>query len=151
MNSTPHSALIISCISAHGTAPDQLFDVLHAIQAELGYIPEQCVAQIAGAFNRSRAEIHGVISFYEDFRHTPAGERVLSICRAESCQAMGSDLLESKASEILGIGFDETSADGSTTLRATYCLGACACSPTITLDGELHVRVSPDDLEALLT
>ena len=130
--------------------PGPLLLVLHAIQEELGYIPEEAVPQVAEGLNLSRAEVYGVMTFYHYFRHSPPGRHVLRICRAESCQAMNGAALEAQAQRSLDIKFHETSADGAVTLEAVYCLGACACSPAVMLDGELHGRVTPARLEQLL-
>ncbi len=130
--------------------PGPLLLVLHAIQEELGYIPEEVVPQVAEGLNLSRAEVHGVMTFYHYFRHTPPGRHVLRICRAESCQAMNGAALEAQAQRSLDIKFHQTSADGAVTLEPVYCLGACACSPAVMLDGELHGRVTPARLDQLL-
>jgi formate dehydrogenase subunit gamma len=130
--------------------PGPLLLVLHAIQEEFGYIPDAAVPQVAEGLNLSRAEVHGVMTFYHFFRHTPPGRHTLRICRAESCQAMNGAALELQAQRSLDISFQETSADGAVTLEAVYCLGACACSPAVMLDGELHGRVTPARLDELL-
>jgi formate dehydrogenase subunit gamma len=133
------------------TQPGALLPVLHAVQDELGYIPPETVPAIAAALNLSRAEVHGVISFYHLLRSTPPGEKTVYICRAESCQAMGSAALEQLARKQLGINFHETSADGRVSLEPVYCLGNCACSPSVMIDDKLHSRVTPDELEELLS
>lgn len=130
--------------------PGGLLPLLHAIQADLGYIPTQSVQGIARAMNLSRAEVHGVISFYHDFRTAPAGRHVLQICRAEACQAMGSQTLEQHAKKTLGIDYGETTANGKLSLQPVYCLGNCACSPSIRLDDSIHARVDEARLDALL-
>jgi formate dehydrogenase subunit gamma len=130
-----------------------LLPVLHAIQDKLGHVPRDAVPMIARALNLSRAEVHGVIGFYHDFRSEPAGEHLLQLCRAEACQAMGSRELERHARERLGIGYGETTADGRFTLEPVYCLGNCACAPSLRIDDDVHARVSPqrfDDLIATL-
>ena len=130
--------------------PGPLLLVLHAIQEELGYIPEDALPQVAEGLNLSRAEVHGVMTFYHYFRHSPPGRHVMRICRAESCQAVNGAALEAQAQKSLAIKYHETSADGAVTLEPVYCLGACACSPALMLDGELHGRVTPARLEQLL-
>jgi len=130
--------------------PGGLLPLLHAIQAAIGYVPTASVAEIAAALNLSRAEVHGVISFYHDFRSEPAGRHVLQICRAEACQAMGSRALEAHAKNTLGIDYGDTTADGAISLQPVYCLGNCACSPSVRIDDDVHARVDTDRLDALL-
>jgi formate dehydrogenase subunit gamma len=125
-----------------------LMPALHAIQDELGYIPDAAVASLADAFNLSRAEVHGTISFYHDFRTTPPGRHVLKLCRAEACQAMGADALAEHVKARLGCDFKQTGR-GDVTLVDTYCLGNCACSPALMLDGTLHGRVTPARFDEL--
>ncbi|WP_051068489.1 formate dehydrogenase subunit gamma [Thiobacillus denitrificans] len=127
-----------------------LLPALHQLQEKLGYIPDDAIADLARTHNMSRAEVVGVIGFYHDFHRTPPGRQRLRICRAESCQAMGADALAMHASERLGVEFGATTADGEVTLEAVYCLGNCACSPAVMLDGELHGRVSTERLDAIL-
>ena len=130
--------------------PGALLAVLHAVQAEAGYLPADALNRIAVAFNRSRAEIHGVVSFYQDFRTAPGGRHRIQICRAEACQSMGSAALEAHARVLLGVDFGETSADGAITLEPVYCLGNCACSPSVRIDDRVHGRVDAGRLEALV-
>lgn len=124
--------------------------MLHAIQHALGYIPAESVPVIARALQLSRAEVHGVISFYHDFRSAPAGRHTLQICRAEACQAMGARALEDHARASLGIDYGDTTADGAFTLEPVYCLGNCACSPSVRIDDDIHARVDPARLDELL-
>lgn len=130
--------------------PGALLPILHAVQDELGCIPASTVPVIAQALNLSRAEVHGVISFYPFFRSQPAGKKIVYICRAESCQAMGSAALEAHAKQSLGIDYHQTTADGAVTLEPVYCLGNCACSPSVMVDGELHSRVSAARFDELV-
>jgi formate dehydrogenase subunit gamma len=127
-----------------------LMPVLHSIQESFGFIPRDAVSMLAGAMNLSRAEIHGVMSFYHDFRSEPAGEHIVQLCRAEACQAMGARALEAHARERLGIGFGETTADGRFTLEPVYCLGNCACSPSIRVDDKTFARVNAEKFDALV-
>jgi formate dehydrogenase subunit gamma len=120
------------------------------VQGEFGFIPSGAVPVIARALNLSRAEVHGVVSFYHHFRSKVPGRHVLQICRAESCQAAGGRALERHAQQRLGVGFGETTPDGRVTLEAVYCLGLCACSPAAMLDNEVHGRVTPERLDALI-
>ena len=129
---------------------DQLLPILHAIQNLLGYVPPGSVPLIANALNLSRAEVHGVISFYHHFRSTAPGRHVLRLCRAEACQAMGARAIESHVRSRLGIGFNETSADGAVTLEAVYCLGNCACAPSAMLNDHVHGRLSIEAIDQLL-
>jgi len=131
--------------------PGPLIEVLHAIQAELGYVPPAAVPLVASELNLSRAEVHGVVSFYHYFRSTPPGAHTVSVCRAESCQAMGAEALAAHARRRLGVDFHETTPDGRFSLEPVYCLGNCACSPAVMIDGRLHGRVTPERLDALLS
>lgn len=126
-----------------------LLPILHGIQEEFGHVPAETLPIIAEALNISRAEVHGVVTFYHDFRSHPAGRHVLKLCRAEACQSMGGDAIAAQIQQLLGIGFHETTKDGSVTLEPVYCLGLCACSPTAMLDGELIGRLDADKLEEI--
>jgi formate dehydrogenase subunit gamma len=130
--------------------PGPLIEVLHAIQAELGYVPPAAVPLVASELNLSRAEVHGVVSFYHFFRDTPPGAHTVSVCRAESCQAVGGEALAEHARRRLGVDFHGTTPDGRFSLEPVYCLGNCACSPAVMIDGQLHGRVSPERFDALL-
>lgn len=127
-----------------------LLPILHDVQHAVGYIPAVSVPVIAQALQRSRAEVQGVISFYPHFRETPAGRHVLEICRAEACQSMGAEELAEQASRKLGCDFHSTRSDGAISLEPVYCLGLCAQSPAIMLDGKPHARMTPERLDALL-
>ncbi len=127
-----------------------LMEALHGLQHAFGYIPTESYELLADAFNLSRAEVYGVKSFYHDFRSEPAGHHVIQICQAESCQAMGSRRLTSHVQNMLGIKLGETTHDGHFTLEAVYCLGNCAVSPNVTLDGRLHARMSEQAIDNLL-
>ena len=127
--------------------PGALLPVLHGIQDKLGYIPAETVPDIADALNLSRAEVHGVISFYHYFRDTPPGKHTIHICRAESCQAMGSKALEDHVKAKLGIDYHETTQDGAFSLEPVYCLGLCACSPSMQIDDDMYGRVSAESFD----
>ena len=131
--------------------PGPLIEVLHAIQAQLGYVPPGAVPLVAAELNLSRAEVHGVVSFYHFFRSTPPGAHTVSVCRAESCQAVGGEALAAHARRRLGVDFHQTTPDGRFSLEPVYCLGNCACSPAVMIDGRLHGRVTPERLDALLS
>lgn len=130
--------------------PGPLLEILHALQDALGHVPAEAVPRIAEALNLSRAEVHGVISFYDHFRASPAGRCVVQVCRAEACLAMNSDALAEAARLKLGIDFGETRVDGSATLAEVYCLGNCACAPSVMIDDRLHGRCTPRELAALI-
>jgi len=129
--------------------PGPLLNVLHAVQDALGYIPPTAVPLIADGLNLSRAEVHGVISFYHYFRATPPGRHTIRVCRAEACQSMQGRALEGHASASLGVGFHETTSDGAFSLEPVYCLGNCALSPCMMIDGEVFGRVTPARFDAL--
>ena len=124
--------------------PGPLLEILHAIQDELGFVPAAAVPQLAEALNLSRAEIHGVISFYHHFREHAPGRFVVQLCRAEACQSMNARALEEFVRGKLRLNFGETTPDGRITLEPVYCLGNCACAPAMMVNGELHGRVTPE-------
>jgi formate dehydrogenase subunit gamma len=130
--------------------PGALLPIFHAIQEHLGYVPEEAIPTIAKALNQTRAEIYGTLTFYSDFRTAPPGDHILQICRAESCQAMGGRALEAFARETLRVDFGETTADGQVSLEPVYCLGNCACSPSVRIGEDIYGRVSPDRLDQLI-
>lgn len=127
-----------------------LLPILHGIQDEFGYVPQESLPVIAEALNISRAEVHGVATFYHDYRARPAGRHVLKLCQAEACQSMGSDAIAAQVRQRLGIGFHETAQDGSVTLEPVYCLGLCACAPSAMLDGEVIGRLDADAIEEIV-
>jgi formate dehydrogenase subunit gamma len=124
---------------------------LHVIQDALGFIPATAVPTLANGLQLSRAEVHGVISFYSHFREAPAGRVVVEVCRAESCQAMGGEQLAEHAKGVLGCDFHGTAKNGQVTLEPVYCLGLCAQSPAVTIDGQPHARMTPAKLDQLLS
>lgn len=146
----PKTADLDALIQAHRTLPGATLPILHAIQDTWGYIPDEALPRIATALNLSRAEVQGVVSFYHHFRRTPPGRHVVQVCRAESCLAMGADALEAHVRATLGIDVHQTSADGAVTLEPVYCLGNCACSPSIRVDDDIHGRMSPRRFDALV-
>ncbi len=139
-------ALIIE----HQHMPGALMPLLHAIQDDIGYVPESSYSQIGRALNLSVAEVHGVVTFYHHFRTHKPGRHVMQICRAESCQSMGSEALEAHAKKCLNVDYHQTTSDDAITLEAVYCLGNCALSPAVMMDEELYGRVSAEDLDALI-
>ena len=130
--------------------PGALLPILHAIQDALGYVPAESVPAIADALRLSRAEVHGVISFYHYFRDTPPGKHTIHLCRAESCQAMGGKDLENHIKTRLGIDFHETTADGQFSLEPVYCLGNCACSPAMQIGNEIYGRVTANSFDTTI-
>ena len=130
--------------------PGALLPILHGIQDALGYIPAESVPVIAQGLHLSRAEVHGVISFYHYFRDTPPGKQTIHICRAESCQAMGGKQLEQHVKDQLGIDYHETTADGQFSLEPVYCLGNCACSPAIQVGEDIYGKVSAQSFDAII-
>ncbi len=120
-----------------------LLPALHALQSAFGHVPQPAVAILADAFNLSRAEVHGTMTFYHDFRAAPAGRHVLKLCRAEACQAVGAVEVAEAVKAKLNLDWGETSSDGGWTLEPVYCLGLCACGPSAMLDGDLHARLDP--------
>jgi formate dehydrogenase subunit gamma len=124
--------------------------ILHALQEAFGYVPEPAIPMIASALNLSRAEVHGVFTFYHDFRREPAGRHVLKLCRAEACQAAGGDRLAARAEAKLGIALGNTTPDQRVTLEPIYCLGLCATAPSAMLDGRLVGRLNEARIDALV-
>lgn len=147
---TNNQATIETILEEHTDRQASLLPILHDAQKAIGYIPEDCVPQIASALNLSRAEVHGVISFYHFFRSTPPGKHIVQICRAESCQAMGSRQLEAHARAVLKADFNQTSVDGRFTLQAVYCLGNCACSPSVRVGDSIYSHMNPEKFDALV-
>lgn len=127
-----------------------LLPILHEVQKEFGYVPQNALPVIASGLNLSRAEVYGVVSFYHDYRKEPAGRHVLKVCQAESCQSMGSDDVAARLRQALGIDFHQTTPDGRVTLEPVYCLGMCACSPAAMLDGEVIGRIDADKVDEIV-
>ena len=130
--------------------PGALLPILHALQEEFGYIHEEAIPLVAETLNISKADVHGVISFYHDFRHSPPGRHVLRICRAEACQSMGCESLVNHVEKHLGVKMGQTTGDRSFTLEPVYCLGLCALSPSAMLDGKPYGRVSAQVADFLI-
>lgn len=144
------AAAVLRIVSGHLDQEGALLPVLHSIQGEFGHIPPECVSQIAGILNLSAAEVHGVISFYPFFRSSPPGRHTIQICRAESCQSMGSRALERHAKATLNVDYHQTSADGEFTLEPVYCLGNCACSPSVRVDTQIFSHVDSARFDSLI-
>ena len=143
--------VVENAVESHRDRIGALLPVLHCVQDTFGFVPREAVPLIAAAMSLSRAEIHGVMSFYHDFRNEPPGKHLVHLCRAEACQAMGAHGLEQHARERLGINFGETTLDGRFSLEPVYCLGNCACSPSIRINDEIHARVSPEKFDELIS
>ncbi|MBZ5487691.1 formate dehydrogenase subunit gamma [Halomonas aquamarina] len=137
-------------IDALKHTPGALLPILHALQDRFGFIPSDAVAMIAESLQQTRAEVHGVISFYHHFRTTPPGRHVVQICRAEACQSVGARALEAHAKARLGVDYHQTTPDRDITLEAVYCLGNCACGPSIRVDDQVRGRVTPEAFDELL-
>lgn len=137
-------------IAAHQDEEGAALPILHALQEAFGHVPREALPLVAAALNLSRAELHGIVTFYPDFRETPPGAHVLRLCRAEACQSMGADALADEAQRRFGIGWGETTPDGWVTLEPVFCLGLCACAPAAMLDGKVVGAVTAARLNALL-
>lgn len=137
-------------IAEHAKQEGATLVILHALQKAFGYVPQAAIPMVAQALNLSRAEVHGVFTFYHDFRHKPAGRHVLKLCRAEACQAAGGDALAARAESKLGVSLGNTTADDRVTLEPIYCLGLCSTAPSAMLDGRLFGRLDEKRLDALV-
>ena len=144
------TTVVSSAVRKYADLPGGLLPLLHEIQAGLGFIPRDCVADIASGMGLSRAEVHGVISFYHDFHDQPRGGKTIHLCRAEACQAMGSRKLEAHVKTRLGVDYGGTTSDGRFSLEPVYCLGNCACSPSIRIGDDVYARVDADRFDELL-
>ena len=144
----PDMASVIA--SRYDNKPDALLEILHDLQHEVGHVPEASLPVLAKALNISRAEVHGVVSFYHEFRRKPAGRHVVKVCRAEACQSMKGNELAEAAQKSLKVKFGETTSDGAITLEAVYCLGLCATSPSLLVDERPMGRMTPQKFEALV-
>jgi formate dehydrogenase subunit gamma len=144
------AARIRHLAEAKAAEPGALLPILHSIQDELGHVPDTAVPIVAEVLNLSRAEVHGVVTFYHFFRTQPAGKHTLYVCRAEACQSMGSRKLEQYVRDKLGIDFHETTADGRFSLEPVYCLGNCACSPAVMVDETVYGRVTPARIDEIV-
>ena len=141
---------VLRVVAANRTRPGALIEILHGVQAELGFIPAAAVPVLAEELNLSRAEVHGVVSFYHYFRQHAPGQQTIRVCQAESCKSMNSDGLTDHVKKALGVDFRETTADGRFTLEPVYCLGNCACSPAVMRNDDIYGRVSPERFDELL-
>jgi len=135
---------------AHRDRPGALLPILHALQEAFGYVDEKAEPIIAEVLNVTRAEVHGVVTFYHDFRRKPAGAHTLKLCRAEACQSMGGEALAARAEAALGVASGETTVDGKVTLEAVYCLGLCALAPSAMIDKRVVGRLDAKRLDGLI-
>jgi formate dehydrogenase subunit gamma len=141
---------VLAICAAHGNKPDELLEILHAVQHELGYVPDAVLPVIANAINRSRAEVYGVVTFYHDFKREPGGRHTIKICRAEACQSMGTDRLCEHAETSLKTKMGGTSADGRVTIEQVFCLGNCALSPAMLVGDKLFGRVDAKRFDTII-
>ncbi|QIG98800.1 formate dehydrogenase subunit gamma [Bradyrhizobium sp. 6(2017)] len=137
-------------IAEHAKLEGATLVILHALQEAFGYVPEPAIPMVAEALNLSRAEVHGVFTFYHGFRKQPAGRHVLKLCCAEACQAAGGDALAARAEAKLGVSLGHTTADERVTLEPIYCLGLCATAPSAMLDGRVVGRLDEARIDALV-
>lgn len=150
MLTEPMQQTIHDMVVAKKQMPGALLPILHDIQDAVGYIPAGAVSVIAQELNLSRAEVHGVVTFYHHFRSEPAGRNVMQICRAEACQSMGAARLWAHACSQLAVNAGDTTADGAFTLQSVYCLGLCSASPAMALNDKVHARVDMEKFDRLV-
>ena len=150
MSDSKNADAVNAAIDANYHLKGALLPILHQVQKNLGHIPSDQVGVIAKALNLSRAEVHGVISFYQSFTTSPHGRNVIEVCRAESCQAMGGREIEATVKSALGVNFEETTECGEFTLESVYCLGNCACSPAVKINSQIYGRVTSDSVVSLI-
>ena len=141
-------AAVADIIRGHAAKPELLVQILVDIVERFGWVSEQTIRQLAEELNLSRAEVHGVVSFYHDFRSTPPGRHIIRICQAEACQAMGSRALTEHAEQRVGTSLNGTSK--SITLEPVYCLGNCACAPAVMIGTRTYGRVDAKRFDSLL-
>jgi formate dehydrogenase subunit gamma len=147
---TPEAELALEICQRHNNQASELLEILHDFQHAHGFVPETAIPTIAKAINRSRAEVHGVVTFYHDYRREKPGRYIVKICRAEACQSMGAEKTCDHAEHKLKTKLGGTSADGKVTVEGVFCLGNCALSPAVMIDDTLHGRVSPERFDELM-
>lgn len=150
MSDTVTTDAIDEILARFAATEGALLPILHAVQAVEGYVPAEAIPRIAESLNLSRAEVHGVVSYYHHFRQQPAGKVVVQICRAEACQAVGADAFANEAVKLLGCDFHESTKDGAITLEPVYCLGQCACGPSVMINDDVHLRMTVERLKLLV-
>ena len=144
------TAVVRDIVSRLAGEPGALLPILHEVQDALGHVPAAAVPEIAHALNLTRAEVHGVVTYYHHFRSQPPGRCLVQVCRAEACQALGAEALWAHAQQRLGCEAQATSADGAWSLEPVYCLGLCASSPAVRVGDELHARVTPQRFDEIV-
>lgn len=147
---SPAQVAALATCERYGNKPDELLEILHDLQQQLGFIPEETLPVIARALNRSRAEVHGVVTFYHDFKRHPIGKHLVKICRAESCQAVGTDELCRHAEQSLKTNLGGTTGDGAVTIEQVFCLGNCALSPAVMVDEKLYGMVDAKRFDEII-
>lgn len=147
---TPAEVAAMAVCARHGNKPDELLEIFHELQHQLGYVPDASLPVIASALNRSRAEIYGVLTFYHEYKRHPVGKHVVKICRAEACQAMGTEALCEHAERSLNTKLGGTTADGAVTIEQVFCLGNCALSPAIMVGEKLYGKVDPKRFDEII-
>ena len=150
MPAIPTEERVRDIIADHVGLEGPRLPIVHAIQAEWGHVPQMAIAVIAEALNLGRAEVHGTMSFYHDFRTEPAGRHVVKLCRAEACQAVGADSLADHARSKLGVDWHQTTKNGNVTLEPVFCLGLCACGPAALVDGKVVGRMDKAKLDRII-
>ncbi|MBN9487239.1 MAG: formate dehydrogenase subunit gamma [Alphaproteobacteria bacterium] len=149
MHSAWNETLALEIVRRYDGREGPLLPILHDVQATFGCVPVEAIRLIATELNLTRAEVHGVASFYHDFRDRPAGRHVLKVCRAEACQSMQGEAVAEQVLKHFGVGWGETTSDGALTIEATYCLGLCACAPSAMLDNTPMARLDPDAIDEI--
>jgi formate dehydrogenase subunit gamma len=147
---TPAEVAALAVCARHGNKPDELLEIFHELQHQLGYVPDATLPVIARALNLSRAEIYGVLTFYHEFKRHPVGKHVIKICRAEACQSMGTEKLCQHAERSLRTPLGGTTADGMITIEQVFCLGNCALSPAIMVGEKLFGKVDPKRFDEII-
>ena len=150
-NGTAVEDTVTSICADHGNQPAALIEILHQIQLDLSFVPDEAISAIAQALNLSRAEVHGVVSFYHDFRRQPPGRHIIRFCRAEACQARGCEAVAGHAESSLNTKFGTTTEDGEFTLNAVYCLGNCALGPSLLIGDDLYGRVDTNRFDEIVS
>lgn len=148
---TPNDAAILDVITTQLSLEGPLLPMLHALQEAFDHVPQSAVPLLAQTLNISAAEVHGVVSFYHDFKEVPSGRHVVKICRAEACQAVGANALADATLEKLGVAWHGTTANGAVTIEPVYCLGLCACGPAAMVDGKVVGRVDTSKMDQILS
>jgi formate dehydrogenase subunit gamma len=150
LDATREQAIVADLLAQSPTAAEHLLPMLQQVQAAVGFVSPDAMRQIAQAFNISRADVYGVVTFYTDLREAPVGRHVMQVCMAEACQAVGCRELSAHAQKVLGVPLGQTTANGQVHLEAAYCFGNCALGPTLRIDDRIVGGVTPDRFDELL-